>query len=171
VAVCAQSAEMVQTLGAPPHFIPPGPIARAVNRFYGWLTRLGLSMPYSFLLSVPGRKTGETRSVPVNLLRQNGRLFLVATRGHTQWARNAQASGKITLIRGRLRTEFSLRVVPESDKPAVLKSYLSRYQWMAGRFFPVRAGSPLAAFESIAARYPVYELIQMRSENPPGSRQ
>ena len=157
---------MVQTLGAPPHFIPPGPIARAVNRFYGWLTRLGLSMPYSFLLSVPGRTTGETRSVPVNLLKQNGKLFLVATRGHTQWARNAQASGKITLIRGRLRTEFSLRVVPDSDKPAVLRSYLTRFQWMAGRFFPVRAGSPLSAFESISARYPVYELIQMRSENP-----
>lgn len=162
---------MVQTLGAPPHFIPPGPIARAVNRFYGWLTRLGLSMPYSFLLSVPGRTTGETRSVPVNLLKQNGKLFLVATRGHTQWARNAQASGKITLIRGRLRTEFSLRVVPDSDKPAVLRSYLTRFQWMAGRFFPVRAGSPLSAFESISARYPVYELIQMHSESPPESRQ
>jgi hypothetical protein len=42
---------------------------------------------------------------------------------------------------------------------------------MAGRFFPVRAGSPLTAFESIAARYPVYELIQMRSENPPELQQ
>ena len=166
MAVCASSAEMVQTIGAPPHFIPPGPIARAVNRFYGWLTRLGLSPPYSFLLSVAGRRTGEARSVPVNLLRQNGKLFLVATRGNTQWARNVRASGKLTLIRGRLRTQFSLRVVPDSDKPAVLQSYLSRFQWMAGRFFPVRAGSPLTAFESTAARYPVYELIQMRSENP-----
>lgn len=171
MAVCASSIEMVQTKGAPPHFIPPGPIARAVNRFYGWLTRLGLSMPYSYLLSVPGRRTRQMRSVAVNLLKQNGKLFLVATRGNTQWARNARASGKICLIRGRLRTEFSLRVVRDSDKPAVLQSYLSRYQWMAGRFFPVRAGSPLAAFESIAARYPVFELIQVRSESPPESRQ
>jgi hypothetical protein len=41
-------------------------------------------MPYSFLLSVPGRRTGEMRSVPVNLLQRNGKLFLVATRGNTQ---------------------------------------------------------------------------------------
>jgi hypothetical protein len=51
---------MAQTNGTPLHFIPPGPIARAVNRLYSSLTRLGLSMPYSFLLSVPGRRTGET---------------------------------------------------------------------------------------------------------------
>jgi deazaflavin-dependent oxidoreductase (nitroreductase family) len=160
---------MAHTIGTPLHFIPPGSIARAVNRFYGSLTRLGLSMPYSFLLSVPGRRTGETRSVPVNLLRHNGKLFLVATRGYTQWARNACASGNIFLTQGKLRMEFSLRVIPDSEKPAVLQSYLSRFKWMAWRFFPVRAGSPLANFEPIAARYPVFELIRIRPESYPES--
>jgi len=160
---------MVQTIGSPLHFIPPGPIARVVNRFYGSLTRLGLSMPYSFLLSVAGRRTGKTRSLPVNLLQYNGKLFLVATRGHTQWARNACRSRKIFLTRGRLRIEFSLRVVPDSEKPAVLQSYLSRFKWMAWRFFPVRAGSPLVTFEPIAARYPVFELIRTRPEDYPES--
>jgi hypothetical protein len=103
---------MAQTRVTAPHFIRPGSIARAINRFYGSLTKHGLSMPYSFLLSVPGRKTGETRSVPVNLLQSNGKLFLVATRGNTQWARNARASRKILLTRGRLRMKFFLRVVP-----------------------------------------------------------
>ena len=162
---------MARTKGSPPHFIPPGLIARAVNRFYGWLTRLGLSMPDSFLLSVAGRMTGETRWVAVNLLQRNGKMFLVGTRGDTHWARNARASGKIGLIRGRLRTEFSLRVVPDSEKPAVLQAYLSRFKWMAWRFFPVRAGSPVATFEPIAARYPVFELTQIRRESPPDSAQ
>lgn len=157
-------------IGRPPQFIPPGPTARTVNRFYGWLTILGLSMPYSFLLSVAGRRTGETQSIPINLLQRNGKLFLVATRGHTQWARNARASGKICLRRGSLRTEFLLRVVPASEKPAVLRAYLSRFKWMAWRFFPVRAGSPVPLFEPIAARYPVFELIQIRPESPPESR-
>ena len=160
---------MAQTHRTPLHFIPPGPIAGAVNRLYGSLTRLGLSMPYSFLLSVPGRRTGEMRSVPVNLLQSNGKLFLVATRGHTQWARNARASRKILLTRGRLRMEFSLRVVPDNEKPAVLRSYLSRFKWMAWRFFPLPSGSPLATFEPIAARYPVFELSRIRPESPPES--
>ena len=156
---------MAQTIGTPLHFIPPGSIARVVNRFYGSLTRLGLSMPYSFLLSVSGRRTGETRSLPVNLLQLNGKLFLVSTRGHTQWARNACRSRKISLTRRRLRIEFSVRVIPDSEKPAVLQSYLSRFKWMAWRFFPVRAGSPLVTFEPIAARYPVFELIRIRPED------
>jgi deazaflavin-dependent oxidoreductase (nitroreductase family) len=160
---------MAQTIGTPLHFIPPGSIARVVNRFYGSLTRLGLSMPYSFLLSVPGRRTGKTRSVAVNLLEHDGKLFLVATRGHTQWARNARASRKIFLTRGRLRLGFSLREIPDNQKAAVLQSYLTRFNWMAWRFFPVRAGSPLATFEPIAASYPVFELIRMRPETPPES--
>ena len=161
--------DMAQTLGNPLHFIPPGSIARVVNRFYGSLTRLGLSMPYSFLLSVPGRRTGKTRSVAVNLLQHNGKLFLVATRGHTQWARNARGSRKLFLTRGRLRLEFSLREIPDNEKAAVLRSYLTRFNWMAWRFFPVRAGSPLATFEPIAASYPVFELIPICPEDPPES--
>jgi deazaflavin-dependent oxidoreductase (nitroreductase family) len=160
---------MAQTRVTAPHFIRPGSIARAINRFYGSLTKHGLSMPYSFLLSVPGRKTGETRSVPVNLLQSNGKLFLVATRGNTQWARNARASRKILLTRGRLRMKFFLRVVPDNEKPAVLRSYLSRFKWMAWRFFPLPSSSPLAMFKPIAARYPVFELSRIGPESPPES--
>ena len=156
-------------MGPSLHFISPGLIARVVNRFYGLLTRLGLSMRYSFLLSVPGRRTGKTRSVAVNLLQHDGKLFLVATRGHTQWARNARASRKIFLTRGRLRLGFSLREIPDNQKAAVLQSYLTRFNWMAWRFFPVRAGSPLATFEPIAGSYPVFELIRIRPESPPES--
>jgi hypothetical protein len=126
-------------------------------------------MPYSFLLSVPGRRTGEIHSLPINLLQLNGNLFLVATRGHTQWARNACKSRKIFLTRGRLHIEFSVRAIPDSEKPAVLQSYLNRFKWMAWRFFPVRASSPLAKFEPIAARYPVFELIRVRPGDSPES--
>jgi hypothetical protein len=56
-------------------------------------------------------------------------------------------------------------VIPDSEKPAVLQSYLGRFKWMAWRFFPVRAGSPLVTFESIAARYPVFELIRTCPED------
>ena len=65
----------------------------------------------------------------------------------------------------KLHMEFSLRVIPDSEKPAVLQSYLSRFKWMAWRFFPVRVGSPLVTFEPIAARYPVFELIRIRPED------
>jgi len=140
------------------HLIRPGFVARVVNRFYGWLTSIGFGPPYSYLLQVTGRKTGQTRSVPVNVLRHNHKLFLVATRGHTQWSRNALADGRVILKKGRVRLEFSLRALPDAEKPQILKEYLTRFNWMVRRFFPVPADSPLAAFAGIADRYPVFEL-------------
>jgi deazaflavin-dependent oxidoreductase (nitroreductase family) len=142
------------------YFIRPSFAARIANRLYGWITSIGFGLPNSYLLQVSGRKTGRIRSVPVNVLSHNGKLFLVATRGHTQWSRNALANRNIILKRGRLRTEFRLRVVLDAEKPKILKAYVNRFRLMAGRFFPISASAPSGAFAPIAARYPVFELIR-----------
>jgi deazaflavin-dependent oxidoreductase (nitroreductase family) len=146
---------------ASPYFIQPSLLARIVNRSYGWITSIGFGLPNSYLLQVAGRKTGKIRSVPVNVLSYNGKLFLVATRGHTQWSRNALANRNVTLKRGTLRTEFRLRVVLDAEKPKILKAYVNRFHRMAGRFFPLSARAPSSAFAPIAARYPVFELIRI----------
>jgi deazaflavin-dependent oxidoreductase (nitroreductase family) len=143
------------------YFIRPHFVARIVNRLYGWITTIGFGLPNSYLLQISGRKTGKVRSVPVNVLSYNGKLFLVATRGHTQWSRNALANRNITLKRGRLRTQFRLRVVLDAEKPKILKAYVNRFHRMAGRFFPISASAPSSAFAPIAARYPVFELIRI----------
>ncbi|MET0503586.1 MAG: nitroreductase family deazaflavin-dependent oxidoreductase [Candidatus Binatia bacterium] len=143
-----------------PHFIPPGFAARAMNRFYGWLTGLGLGPSHSYLLEVTGRRTGKIRTMPVNVLKYEGKLFLVATRGHTQWSRNVLALQQVTLKRGRVRLEFSLRLIEDAEKPEILKAYLNRFYWMVWRFFPVPRESPAVAFAAIAAHYPVFELIR-----------
>jgi deazaflavin-dependent oxidoreductase (nitroreductase family) len=145
----------------PLYFIRPGLAGRIVNWVYGWITRVGLGLPNSYVLQVPGRKSGKIRSVPVNVLSYNEKIFLVATRGYTQWSRNALANRNITLKRGRLRTEFRVRVVLAAEKPKILKAYATRFRWMVRRFFPVPAGAPSASFAPIADRYPVFELIRL----------
>jgi deazaflavin-dependent oxidoreductase (nitroreductase family) len=145
----------------PAYFIRPSFAARVVNRLYGWITRVGLGLPNSYVLQVSGRKTGKIRSVPINVLSYNGKVFLVATRGSTHWSRNVLANRNITLKRGRLRTEFRVRVVLAAEKPKILKAYVTRFHWMARRFFPVPAGAPSASFAPIADRYPVFELIRL----------
>jgi len=145
----------------PLYFIRPSFAARVVNRLYGWITRVGLGLPNSYVLQVSGRKTGKIRSVPVNVLSYNRKVFLVATRGSTQWSRNVLANRNITLRRGRLRTEFRVRVVLAAEKPKILKAYVTRFRWMVRRFFPVPAGAPSASFAHIADRYPVFELIRL----------
>ena len=58
-----------------------------------WLTDHGISLFGSRVLAVRGRKSGELRTVPVNLLELDGQRYLVAPRGNTQWVRNARAAG------------------------------------------------------------------------------
>jgi deazaflavin-dependent oxidoreductase (nitroreductase family) len=135
------------------------PTEKIFNRAFGFLVGLGLSPSFNYLLEVKGRKSGKVYSTPVNLHEVNGKQFLVAPRGRTQWVRNAEVCGEITLKkRGRRRT-YKLRPLADSERPEILKSYLVRYGSMVQRFFPVEPEAPLEAFAEIAAGYPAFELI------------
>ena len=78
-------------------------------------------------LAVRGRKSGEWRTVPVNVLEVDGQRYLVSPRGDTHWARNLRAAG-----RGELRTRkgadpFTAVEVPDADKPPLIEAYLARW--------------------------------------------
>jgi deazaflavin-dependent oxidoreductase (nitroreductase family) len=132
------------------------------NRIFGWLVGLGLGFSYNYLLQVRGRKTGRIYSTPIDLLEIGGRRFLVAPRGRTQWVRNAEAAGDVTLKKGSSRQQFRLRPIPDQEKPEILKAYLDRFQREVQRYFPVPAGSPPEAFRELATSYPAFELISVR---------
>jgi deazaflavin-dependent oxidoreductase (nitroreductase family) len=140
-------------------FLVATPGERFFNRAFGLFVGLGLSPSFNYLLEVRGRKSGKVYSTPVNLHEANGRQYLVAPRGRTQWVRNAEVSGEVILKKiGRRRT-YKLRALADSEKPEILKSYLVRYGSMVQRFFPVLQDAPLEAFAEIAAGYPAFELI------------
>ena len=141
-----------------PDFHAPSRVERFFNRIYGSLVGMGLGFSYNYLLQVRGRKTGKIYSTPIDLLDMNGQRFLVAPRGRTQWVRNAEASGEVTLKRGRYQQRFRLRPLSPTEKPAVLKAYLDRFHTEVQRYFPVQAGSPPETFGDIAENYPAFEL-------------
>ena len=124
----------------------PTRLEQLFNRFYGSLVGLGLGFSYNYLLAVRGRKSGRTYSIPIDLLELNGRRYLVAPRGHTQWVRNAEAAGEVTLKKGRARQRFRLRALAESEKPEVLKAYLHTFKREVQKYFPVKAGAPRSRF-------------------------
>ena len=144
-----------------PIFRPPTAIERIFNRVFGFLVGRGLAFSYNYLLQVKGRKSGKIYSTPVNLLELDGKRFLVAPRGRTQWVRNAEAAGEVTLKKGSVRQRFRLRPIPENEKPAILKAYLDRFKKEVQRYFPVAAGSPVESFRELAESYPAFELIAL----------
>ena len=138
----------------------PGVFARFFNNVWGFLVKLGLGLPSSFLLEVRGRKSGRTYSIPVNLLEYGGKKYLVAPRGDTQWVRNVEVSGGAVLKKGTRREEIRLSAIPDGEKPDILKSYLDSYKLTVQRFFPMPSGSPREAFEPFVSRYPVFEVTR-----------
>lgn len=140
-----------------PHFERPSLVERGFNRCWGALVGAGIGFRHSYVLEVRGRRSGRVYATPVNLLELDGRRFLVAPRGLTQWVRNARAQGEVDLRRGRARRRHRLEEIGAADKPAVLKAYLDRFHRSVQGYFPVPAGSPVERFGELAARYPVFE--------------
>ena len=129
------------------------------NPLVAGLTRMGLSLAGSRVLEVPGRKSGEPRRTPVNLLKLDGERYLVAPRGHTQWVRNLRVSGTGRLLVGRRAEGFSAVEVNDEDKPPILQAYLRKWKWEVGQFFGgVGPDSGAEELRRIAPDHPVFRI-------------
>ncbi len=142
-----------------PDFLRPTVRDRIGNRIVGILVSFGMGFSYSYLLDVRGRKSGRIYSTPVNLLKFEGKEYLVAPRGRTQWVRNAEVAGEVVLRKGGRRRTYKLRALSAGEKPPILKTYLDRYRLAVQRYFSVKAGSPVEAFAPVADSYPAFELL------------
>lgn len=129
------------------------------NPLVALLTRSGISVMGSRVLEVPGRKTGEPRRTPVNLLTFDHARYLVAPRGHTQWVRNLRASGRGRLLVGRRSESFTATELEDDDKPPVLRAYLKRWKVEVGVFFEgVGPDSSDEELRRIAPDHPVFRI-------------
>lgn len=146
------------------HYRAPGWFTRNVfNQLVAFLTKRGMSVLGSRVLAVKGRSTGEWRTTPVNLLPYEGRRYLVAPRGETQWVRNLRVAGTGELRLGRRAETFRGRELTDEEKVPVLREYLRRWKAEVGIFFegtgPDSSDDQLRA---IAPKHPAFEVL------PPG---
>ena len=136
-----------------------------LNRLVAGATRAGVSILGSRELEVRGRRSGQTRRTPVNLLDLDGVRYLVDPRGETEWVRNVRAAdGEITLRRGRHRERFRAVELADEAKAPVLRAYLRRWKFEVGMFFEgVGPDSSDAELTAAGSRHPVFVL---QSERP-----
>ena len=145
----------------PERYIRPDWFTQHVfNRVVGWLTGLGLSVYGSRVLAVRGRKSGQWRTTPVNLLEFRGQRYLVAPRGVTEWVRNIRASGTGKLRLGPRREPIQVVELADAEKPELLRHYLRRWRWEAGQFFEgVGPDAPEGDIQRIAPNHPVFRIL------------
>jgi deazaflavin-dependent oxidoreductase (nitroreductase family) len=145
----------------PTHYRRPGWFTRNMfNKTVAGLTRMGISVLGSRVLEVTGRKSGQPRRTPVNLLTLAGHEYLVAPRGETEWVQNVRAAdGHLTLLLGRRREKRTATEVTGDEKVPVLRAYLKRWKAEVGVFFDgVGPGSTDEELSAIAPRHPVFAL-------------
>jgi deazaflavin-dependent oxidoreductase (nitroreductase family) len=142
------------------HYQRPGWFTKQVfNRLVAALTRVGISVWGSRVLEVKGRKSGEWRQTPVNLLRLDSGDYLVAPRGHTQWVLNLRASSQGRLRVGRRTQPFTAVEVPDEERAPLLRAYLKKWKFEVGVFFGgVGPDSPDEDLRRIAPDHPVFKL-------------
>ena len=120
----------------------------------------GVSVLGSRVLEVKGRKSGESRQTPVNLLEFDG--------GGTSCRRGARAMGA-QRTRGRERRvarreqaeTLRAQEVDDDDKIDMLHAYLSRWKVEVGVFFDGRGpDSSEDELRGIAPRHPAFTVLQ-----------
>lgn len=142
------------------HVMKPGWFTvHVLNRAVAWLTRRGISVWGSRVLAVRGRRSGQWRHTPVNLLTVDGVQYLVAPRGHVQWTHNMRAAGGGELHLGKQVQAFTAVEVPDDEKPPLLRAYLRRWKAEVGAFFHgVGPDSTDEQLRAIAPDHPVFRI-------------
>jgi deazaflavin-dependent oxidoreductase (nitroreductase family) len=130
--------------------------ARVWARVFGW----GLFPARWVTLEVVGRTSGRITRFPLGMARADGQWYLVSMLGECNWVRNVRAAGGRATLRRRRARACRLVEVPAAERAMILKRYLD--QVPGGRpHLPVDRHAPLADFEAIADRYPVFRVVPL----------
>lgn len=139
----------------PPRYLKP------MNRFVRALQRLGIPTGPAMVLTVPGRKTGITRSTPMTPFTYRGEMYTVAGYPGADWAANARAAGTGTLTRARASRRIRIVELGADEARPVLREFPAQVPVgvrFAKRSGLVRDGSP-DEFERLAGRLAVFRFV------------
>jgi deazaflavin-dependent oxidoreductase (nitroreductase family) len=116
--------------------------------------RRGLTVGTQYLLTVPGRRSGEPRSTPISVAEFDGERYIVAAIADAAWVRNVRAAGIATLARGRRVEAVTLTELPVDERGPVLRAFLDQVRG-GRRFFGSESADEVVAG---ADRYPVFRV-------------
>ena len=132
---------------------------KVANAVLKTLVQLGVPSGSMAVLTAPGRRSGQPRSTPVNLLIEDGRRYLVAPYGAVGWVQNARAAGGGAQLKHRGRTEnVRLRELQPTEAAPLLKQYVAKNK-ITVPYFDAKPDDGVERFEAESARHPVFEIL------------
>ena len=131
-----------------PKYVPVG------NAAVKFLTRLGVKTGPVSVITVPGRKSGQPRSTPVTPWPVDGKRYVIAGIGTSDWARNARAAGEGTLKSGRVTTRVLLAEVTDPEIKKRIVTAFGTENKPGGSFLTSIGVAPDRTPEGFAAAVP-----------------
>jgi len=132
--------------------------ARRFSRLWAAVFGLGLMPRRWVTLEVPGRRSGRVTRFPLGMADLDGQRYLVPMLGERcNWVQNVRAAGGRATLRRRSAVACRLVELPVSERAPILKRYLQQVPG-ARPHIPVGRHAPVADFEAIAPRYPVFRV-------------
>ena len=148
----------------------PNLLARVVNRGWAAVYAAGIVPNYLVTLEVQGRRSGRIIRFPLVMVVVEGKRYLVSMLGeNTNWVRNLKAADNEATLRHGRREDVRLEEITPSLRAPVLKAYLQRAPG-ARPHLPVDKDAPLAKFEQVAGRFPVFRVVPVERERRPPVR-
>jgi hypothetical protein len=138
----------------------PNLVARLLDRGTAAISARGVGPEYLVTLEVPGRRSGRIIGLPLVVAAVDGERYLVSMLGEgANWVRNVRAAGGEAALRRGGREEVHLEEVVAPERRAlVLKAYLKRAS-NASAHVPIDKDAPLAEFQRLAPRFPVFRIV------------
>ncbi len=130
---------------------------RFLNAVMRVVLPFGVGPANTYLLTVPGRRTGRRYTTPVTLVEHGGERWLVAPYGEREWVKNARAAGSVELRRGREPQRIEVAELPAEERGPILRDYVARVP-VVEKFFDADRGAPVEAYATEADRHPVFRL-------------
>jgi len=135
-------------------------LTRMVNSAMGFFASMGLVPSGTITLEVKGRRSGQARSTVVTAVEVDGQRYLVSPRGLGDWVRNVRAAGGEAAIRHRGRTNVRLEEMAPAQTAAIIQAYLKKTKMATKAHFGIDPDAPIAEFEKIASRHPVFKITE-----------
>jgi len=146
----------------------PTRLGRTVNRMWTWMAGGGLT-PSSWpgqprggtvALEVRGRRSGRPHRNVITWVEHDGERYFVSMLGDgVDWVRNVRAAeGEAVIVHGD-RQRVRLEELPAGQRAPVLQAYLKRTAMSTREHLGLDPDAPLAEFERIASRHPVFRII------------
>lgn len=118
------------------------------------LLRRGLRIGSQYLLTTPGRRSGEPRSTPISVATVGGTRYIVAAFADAAWVGNVRASGTASLKRGPRTESVRLVELPTEERGPILRAFLNQVRG-GRRFFGGQSGDQVVANAEL---YPVFRI-------------